>query len=290
MSYKLETIAGRKVVFDHLFDSYGNHTDFDSYLKSGIPVVTYKNWVVTFDDIDANAVVINSNGLIHTAFSDTECEGIRREWDKTKISDIDPDPVGVILPNPIKGCDTALGVIYNGDEANNFLVGASDFEAPTISFECLTRFFVKTDDAPDCNKLVEVVKRLGKGTIEVVDYTPSTTIEFTTSEKQQQKVYNTYLTKIKEGKVVKNKVSPLKPPERGFVAVCQSWHRTSSVLLYCYKENFTILMGVDEDSYFGCQLIDNPKTISDAYLSLIPKALQKHSERILLLFAKVNGS
>jgi len=42
-------------------------------------------------------------------------------------------------------------------------------------------------------------------------------------------------------------------------------------LFYDHKYKFTMLLGMDEDSYFGVELKDNPKTVQAAYNSLIPK-------------------
>ena len=120
------------------------------------------------------------------------------------------------------------------------------------------------------------IKALQNGTI--LDFSPDETRKLTAAQQ----------TRIKEAKCspvgrarhclsLRANNAKVFPPEPGFVLVKQKgayiWHRSGSFLLN-YK-NQTILMGVDELVYFGCELADKAKTLKAAYESLIPKAIRK---------------
>lgn len=161
--------------------------------------------------------------------------------------------------------------LLNGDEDDNVLVAELTGEGfPVFSFECLRRFYDKTPthQANFRPTMDKVVKALIDGTIKVVDYTEDETKKLTEKDKAAYEAHR------KSGK----KPYP-KAPAAGFTIINAAgkgkvWHRSGTVLLYDTKNKFSIIVGQDEGTYFGCQLADNPKTINDAFVSLIPKSIR----------------
>ena len=144
-------------------------------------------------------------------------------------------------------------LVYNGDNDSGTGFENLEVENPgentcTLSFNCLAELLKSTR-----NKTFDA---LANGTIKLVDFTPDETRELSASDKKL----------FKDGKEVT-------PPERGFTIVHAKWHRASTVLLSYKKESW--LIGQDEGTYFGVVLQDNPKTVKEAFISLIPEHIRK---------------
>lgn len=144
-------------------------------------------------------------------------------------------------------------VLVNGDDGNN-LYDDGDIKSATISFKCLARFFNGGKD-PSEKDIIEAL-----GSITIVDY-----------EGEDTKVQKTC-------------------PGLGYVKVhsydlhsTTEWHKSPTILFKIFYDLDIIypyiLMGVDDDQYFGC-LIDASKeikTIKDAKLELMPKHIRDTS-------------
>ncbi len=156
-------------------------------------------------------------------------------------------------------------LIFNGDEEFNedidteYTLRNLKLESLTISFECLKMFYNRATTHDICSWLQNEQ-------LKIVDYTPDDSIPFS---KEESKVYNKWVEK-------KAKTLPLTPP-LGYSRLLglREWHRAATVLLYDADDDFSILMGQDEDTYFGCHLKDNPKTVVSAFKSLQPEAVRK---------------
>ena len=139
-------------------------------------------------------------------------------------------------------------LINNGDEEGNSLfINGIINNGCTLSFNCLAELLKSTR-----NKAFDA---LANGTIKLIDFTPDETRELSASDKKLRKA--------------KKEVTP---PERGFTVVNGKWHRSSTVLLSYKKESW--LIGQDEGTYFGVVLCDNPKTVKEAFISLIPEHIR----------------
>lgn len=70
--------------------------------------------------------------------------------------------------------------------------------------------------------------------------------------------------------------SPLTPPKKGYSLAYAFgrlvWHKPAS-LLFSFEDQ-TYLIGQDEGTFFGCEVEDNPRTITQAYKSLIPEEIR----------------
>lgn len=159
----------------------------------------------------------------------------------------------------VNSADGRRVIIQDAEEGNNELIVNGNLEdQPTTSFQCLAQLM--GGNAAD---------RLADGKILLLDFTPDTTIDFTVEQKKQWREWED------TGEL------PLKRPKTpahltGFTAVGDGnkrhWHR-SGTCLFKYKGN-TYLTGQDEGTYFGVELAGNPKTIKDAFVDLIPKAIR----------------
>lgn len=132
----------------------------------------------------------------------------------------------------------------------------------TISFRCLARFFNKGKD-PSKKEIINALESVG-----VIDYTEDNTKKST------------------------------KCPGFGYVRTWgDNWHRSASVL-FIVNEELYILMGVDDDQYFGCSFateVGKPITnLQLAYKMLMPKHIREVSPKNIMrqgewFFVKLDG-
>lgn len=157
--------------------------------------------------------------------------------------------------------------LVNGDDAAsanlNNAPGMENY--PTISFACLAQFYGEKAT------IAKVMDRVATGEIKVIDYTPDEKRPLTAAQKKVASRKNGYLK--------------LSPPEAGFELIGTGagaqWHRSGTVLLEDTKTsasrtgagNMHMLLGVDEGSYFGCELPCEAASIEEAYQHLIPEEI-----------------
>jgi hypothetical protein len=164
-----------------------------------------------------------------------------------------------------------LTIIQNGDDVDD-TDGINGLEAlPTISFRCLARFFTKNQStATDFSLSKTGFQLLNKGTI--LDFSPDEIRKLTANQQERFKKAKSSNNSISK----RANAAKLFPPEPGFVLTRKDgyvWHRSGS-FLFAYK-GIHVLMGVDETTYFGCELADPAKTLKAAYESLIPQSIRK---------------
>lgn len=126
---------------------------------------------------------------------------------------------------------------------------------PTISFLCLAQFYD--------NDLELVLKKFNSGELVLRDFEFDDTIPATKA----------VMEKIAAAKK-KEIPAKISPPKLGYTLVNNKWHRPGAVLLWDSKNNWHILLGQDEGTYFGVELRGACNTINDAIDSLIPKEVQ----------------
>jgi len=169
-----------------------------------------------------------------------ECDGTLKD---NLIVDKKGIPVAFITQNESL-------IIVNGDDGDQIF--ADDFlqegeEAITISFRCLGRFFTK-GATPTKQQMIDALE-----SVDIMDYTTD------------------------------SRITQTKCPGEGYVRLyADNWHRSASVLFRYehldYADSLYILMGVDDDQYFGCSFeMDQklPKTIVGAYKALMPKHIRE---------------
>lgn len=132
------------------------------------------------------------------------------------------------------------------------------YELPSVSFECLRCFYGKNTTPAD------VSARIANGEIEVVDFTPDSHIYPTAKQRKSISVWE-------KKPAQKRGTYPVPPPGKGYTLIGRDhWHRPATVLLRDKKQGFSMLLGMDENSYFGVELQDSPKTVEAAFQSLMP--------------------
>ncbi len=137
-----------------------------------------------------------------------------------------------------------------------------------LSFRCLGRFFAENNVKADDKVSLAGAKAFQRAT--VLDFTPPETKGLSPEQKN--------IAGNEPMSVCRKKFTA----PTGFVLIhnlnsggAYVWHRSGSVLLGF--GNKRILMGVDDDAYFGCELAQKVDTLKAAYKSLIPKPLQSRN-------------
>jgi hypothetical protein len=201
-----------------------------------------------------------------------------------KLQDKRNTPSGVLLTT----CDVRHKdnkgftniVLVNGDEDSQYLNDLREIVEcgfPTISFACLRRFYSKGD----------AIQRVIDNKLRVLDYTPDQTRPLTAAQKRSLKGSKAVELQRKKQLAYEKKIEKLTPPEFGFSLVGQrgseQWHRSGFVLFADTEHASTkavgaglmhIILGIDEDTYFGCELPCECDTVEEALLSLTPESLQ----------------
>jgi len=173
-----------------------------------------------------------------------------------------PVPDAQLIPSLYEDC--VFDCINNADEEMEYS-NSVDQEGPhagshkislknqsSLSFTCLGRFA----DGGGC-KGSELLR---DGLVKVVDWSADETRKVSKADKRKLGSKNTRAS--------------VRPPEAGFVYNSGQWHRSGFVLL-TYNGS-SLLFGVDDDTYFGCELPKKakPQTISEAVAALAPPTLE----------------
>jgi len=267
------------------YDCYSRLPDFLKTLDQ--PMLRWDKWplfVCPNDDV----VVLKDRVLYYI---DSRPEDLT----STSISGVDV-PEGVLMTSCKKRTKECKGfraiVLCNGDEdvQQPFLDRISEFTFPTISFDCLARFYYKnTAKGSTFNaqrKVYEdMVRRLAKGDIELLDYTPDETKPLRPNDK---KALSKIRRKAKKdhpeddcefNEYVREEASRIRPPAPGFNLLklydsrYTQWHRIGTALLR--DGDMHILMGRDDETYFGCELGEACTNITEAITSLTPEAARQ---------------
>lgn len=169
--------------------------------------------------------------------------------------------LGVVYKNKNKNI-----IILNADEGESYCLvdDCKSYQFPVLSFACLSKFFnnKKHNTTININNIADL---LIKGTFNLLDYSAD---EWKDVEHEDLILYNNWKKRGEKGKC------PITIP-RGFSVVGKQYHKASGVLLKDNRKNGkTMVFGVDEDQYFGCELPTNPRTLKQAFIDLIPKEIR----------------
>lgn len=136
----------------------------------------------------------------------------------------------------------------------------------TISFSCFSNIFRIKESVATISKFMT------NNGFTIVDFTSESVIPFS-NEDQKFFRENQSNPELLEKKMHK--------PDRGysiaFTGNAYQWHRPET-LLFRYtteKEDISVVMGMDEDSYFASVLPNHPRNIKEAFRSLIPESIRK---------------
>ncbi|KKL51191.1 hypothetical protein LCGC14_2297940, partial [marine sediment metagenome] len=251
-------------------------TTLDHFLQTGESEITWEGDPLVCDK--ANSILLIKGGVVYiVACWFRQNEKYERVIPKSKkkksqwYSDFELDScnelnmekcAGALVPSPVSGAK--FTIVMNGDEDGINVVSLENLQlTTTLSYECLAELLSAPGGVEV--KSAEVVDRIASSKLKVIDSTADKTRPVTAAMKQRISA----LKKELSWDMIQTKI---KPPEAGMTLIGYSlnagWHRPATVLVSDGKQ--TYLIGQDEDTYFGCQLADNPQTISGAYVSLIP--------------------
>jgi hypothetical protein len=228
--------------------------DKPAYHHQGLLVFNNsKNWEAKTVLVDGNLVYCHDDGPLN----------IREESKARLTEDV---PAGVITNITKRFKENAKYrklVLLNGDQNEDDDLSAGNGpelnlqddcpNMPTCSFACLVRFY---SPRGNLEKFNSVMKRLATGEIKVLDYTLDEHRHFSAEDKKIMR---------------RKKDNEPRPPEPGFVKIGRGWHRSGTVLFYDQKNSMCLLLGQDENTYFGVQLPKKVATIKDAFKLLMPK-------------------
>lgn len=178
-----------------------------------------------------------------------------------------PIPDGQLIPSIYE--DRVFDFISNGDTDLGDTDALHPNEAPwsgfdkiainnqaTLSFSCLGMFDNRKGGYRGSQMLRE-------GLVTIVDWTAD----------ERRPINKSDLKKLASKDPVVR--ASAKPPQPGFVSLGDEWHRSGYVLLKFGKQY--LLFGVDEGSYFGCQLPSKADSVSEALDILVPAAVKNKS-------------
>lgn len=264
-----------------LYDQCLYHSRIDRYLLTGKTPIHYGGWPMVVIPVSVGCgyiVAIILKGVIYYKARSLECvkfEPVSDGFDLDPSSFSSEAPLGFVMdyewrtpPNE----ELHFLIAISGDEEIDigFAATMAKFELPVLSLACLTQFLLgKSGDF----RYEILYKRIASKQLRILDYTPDERKELTPCQK---KIY----AKVKRRKFYgsvnfhSQLLQELKQPALGFTLITGKdfhWHRASTVLIWDNDNKQTILMGQDEDTYFGCQLPKYAKCIEDAYYVLTPK-------------------
>jgi hypothetical protein len=251
------------------WEDYNNSEALSEYLKSGTePLARYRDALLFSVESDSSwnpdLTAALSNGVLGRIFGVVPLDVTAEHLKGSKQA----APLGAIVPCEKRTQENKQYkhlVVVNGDEEHNQLVSLLDNGLfPTVSFECLAHFYPESKRGE-----YEVGVRLATGELRVVDYQPDQVREMS---KEDKKVWATFRSVTSPSRLgnKSTKVKPPAPPEPGFTAVGNEWHRSATVLLHDTKRNMTLLIGQDEGTYFGVELPRRSGSISEAFKDLTP--------------------
>jgi len=250
-------------------------TSLDNFVKKGeyvafhdtIPIPILRDEKALFADIDGILVDCEEHlGYDRRMSLIIELENFQNFIKDTRIDKF--RNWGGVLIQSIKGKNDWI-IIRNADE--NY-VDVAPNEGPgriSVSFICISQLLWKSNEDM---ALLEVAKQLANGNIQILDY------EADEIKSVTQKIRSEWIAFKK--KCIYNEIDvnfqlfaeKCKKPS-GFNLIQtdlgrMKFHKSPKILLKHKGKSY--FLGQDEETYFGCELADNPKTIKEALVSLAP--------------------
>lgn len=275
-----------------LYDQCLYHSRIDRFLLTGKTPIHYGGWpMVVIPDgsasghprkpEDSHTAAIILKGIIYYKARSLECvkfEPVSDGFDLDPSSFSSEAPLGFVMDYewrtpPNEELHSLIAI--NGDEEFDigFVTHLAEFEMPVLSLACLAQFFPGKRGKLRYETLYQ---RLASNQLRIVDYTPDEMKPLTPAQK---KVYAKVRRRKNYGSAnfESQLLQEIKSPALGFTLIQPNskkevcWHRASTVLIWDNVKGQTILMGRDDDTYFGCQLPKYAESIADAYHVLTPK-------------------
>lgn len=233
----------------------------DQYLKSGKSHVASKDGHPLFQR--------------HNDFSLTQIGNLVYSvlHDKPVSSQGKQSLVGVLVKSKKSGYKFAI--LTNGEMQDGIIdnVPSSETNVATFSPTCLTRLITNNRKSYVAkSNILDTWKKLASGEIELLDSTQEIRKDV------NPKMLVEYRASSNIRKVEENAKRRKDYPGHGYTLINAAgysiiWHKPASCL-FSYKKN-SYLIGQDEGTYFGCELVIECKTMKDAYACLMPPDIRK---------------
>lgn len=233
-------------------EEYADASQLETFLKTGNnPPLSYQQNPVFMYGQNTCGWILKDNLFF---YFETGCGSLGDISETFDFKDaLDQDPVGVLLYQKTKS--TKYVVLANGDMDidDSLVITIEPLKMPVVSFNCLTQFY---GDPLYSDSVLNVLKKIANGTIQLLDHTCDERVELTRKEK-------TVLRR-------KNGAALLKP-KLGFSLVNKKWHRSGTCLFRDESTGQCFLLGQDEGTYFGVELSSKASTVKEAFELLTPK-------------------
>lgn len=238
----------------------------ENYILTGEYSIEFQKNPIFFHDeflIIKNNIVYKCDYDDMAPEIDSEEEGTN--WERHLSNELKREEIlGVLVPT--KNKNQKFFVIANGDDGGS-IFGTTLSKSKTlkniatISFRCFGSFY----DLTSMNDIAEKIKK-----VKLLDFVKDETKEYTVRENERINAL------IWSGQSLAENFK-YKLPADGFVATRTNWHKAATALFHDPAEGFNILMGMDENSYFGVELSGLPKTIAKAHEDLKPFEIRKRT-------------
>ncbi len=253
-------------------------------------------------DLDGHAVCITPAGQVYMGTRIHSCQtadGRRPYYFRHPLCDVINGvamsyiPNGQLLISPKK--KRAFTCLINGDDGGDFGHESSYYagpiispDQPTMSFACLGLFWgVSPDKSAD-----HAQHALCENKVELIDYTADQNVSFTDAEMRKYVKHNPEGHRDK----VHTAVQKAGLYKMGFTAVyCYEekvmarWHSPGYCLVRIPGKKY-VLLGVDDDQYFGVTLPAPATTVKEALKLLVPEEIRgkKHWRQGEWFLTRVN--
>jgi len=248
-------------------------TTLHDFLRTGKSLITYKGKPLVYSE-DNDILFIDHRLTYHCGswYKYTTSKKEPHLLDFFHLERLDNPHrdsfMGTVIPCSGKGVKFKL--ILDGDETDEDVVplpGLGNM-ATTLSYACVGQLLSTPGRVVASDKVADRIATLK---LKVVASTADEIVPIAEKTKK-------HIAKLRKAKktwdVIKDE---LEPPEDGMTLVSNGsgtykWHRSATVLLSDGKKSY--IAGQDEGTYFGCELTNNPKSISAAFTSLMPKQVR----------------
>lgn len=271
-------------------DPYDAHSRFEDFLKTlDQPLIRFDKWNVFPTD---GGTILVLDRVVHLNVSRPE------DLSSGDFRATNDGPEGVLVTSCQRRTKANKGfraiVLCNGDEdviEDEFVNYVLPLQFPTMSFECLARFYYQNTARGSTHQAQrqvyeEMVRRLAKGEIELVDFTPDEGRDLrpedkVTLAKIRRDASKLDATVTNQYDYIRNRADQIKSPAFGFNLLNLNeprktrWHCTGTVVLR--DGDMHILMGRDDDTYFGCELPEACSSVAEAIKCLTPVAAHQSS-------------
>lgn len=239
------------------------------YLHTGVSDVrTPKGYPVFFKE-GSNTLYINVKGRLKSAYCSRQ--GV------AALDNKNYDEYCILLPTKGNSKDKCM-LLVNGEIEHGFDDYRKDYCLVVFSPSCVSRLLFNNDVSK--KNVSKVWQIIADGSLKLIDFTADIFIDAKSDVVKFYKDYGVHSGSWKARRKANEKFRNTKhSPGKGYTLINSDihkfgivWHKASHLLFQ--HGNKYYLCGQDEGQYFGVELPEKVKTVEDAILSLMPKAIR----------------